>query len=227
MIIICLLILSVALVFSCYLNVSLYLDAFPGEKSVKPEDMKKLKQELEAVKTEKDNISNQSKQALLLAQKEHEKEVDILQKRLSNINEHIDAKASVEAENRTSMILKQFEQNVEKAAQVKMATWKLKEEKAIREDAIKRSQAVVTGKVTEHILPYLEGFNFNPKDCRFVGSPLDFLVFAGLSDKEEVDEIVFVEIKTGKTATLTDREKAVRDAVICKRVRWQVIHKTQ
>lgn len=92
-------------------------------------------------------------------------------------------------------------------------------EAAIREDSLRRSQSVVAGKATEHLAPLLPGFEFDPRDARFLGSPIDFIVFDGLSEGE-VDEIVFIEVKTGPAAALTARERRVRDAVEGGRVRF-------
>jgi len=92
-------------------------------------------------------------------------------------------------------------------------------EARIREDALWRSHSVVAGKATEHLAPLLPGFEFDPRDARFLGSPIDFIVFDGLSEGE-VHEIAFVEIKTGPSAALTTRERRVRDAVEGRRVRF-------
>jgi len=92
-------------------------------------------------------------------------------------------------------------------------------EARIREDALSRSHSVVAGKATEHLAPLLPGFEFDPRDARFLGSPIDFIVFDGLSEGE-IHEIVFVEIKTGPSAALTTRERRVRDAVDAGRVRF-------
>jgi quinol monooxygenase YgiN len=62
-------------------------------------------------------------------------------------------------------------------------------EAAIRQDSLRRSQSVVAGKATEHLAPLLPGFEFDPRDARFLGSPIDFIVFDGLSEGE-VSEIV-------------------------------------
>ncbi len=88
----------------------------------------------------------------------------------------------------------------------------------IRQDAINRSRAVIAGKATEHLVPYLPGFNFNPKDARFIGAPVDRIVFDGL-DVGDVQRIVFIEVKTG-AASLTTRERRVRDAIRANRVEW-------
>ena len=97
--------------------------------------------------------------------------------------------------------------------------WKLGAEKDIRRDAVSRSQAVTVGKVTEHIAPYLPEFGYNPKDARFIGSPVDFIVFDGLSN-EAVVQVVFIEVKAG-SSDLSTRERQVRDAVKSGRVRWE------
>jgi predicted Holliday junction resolvase-like endonuclease len=102
--------------------------------------------------------------------------------------------------------------------------WKRDKEKDIRSDAVKRSQDVTRGKVTEHIVPYLPGFDFDPKDLRFLGTPIDLIAFKGLnSSTEEVEEIVFIEIKTGRSA-LSSRERAVKRAVEEKRVAWRIFN---
>lgn len=74
------------------------------------------------------------------------------------------------------------------------------------------------GKMTEHMVPYLPGFKFNPSDARFIGSPIDFVVFDGIGD-DQVRKIVFVEIKTG-ASNLSTRERSVRNAILDKNVEW-------
>jgi predicted Holliday junction resolvase-like endonuclease len=92
-------------------------------------------------------------------------------------------------------------------------------EARIRGDALARSHSAVAGKATEHLAPLLPGFDFDPRDARFLGSPIDFVVFDGLSEGE-VRQVVFVEIKTGPSAALTSRERRVREAVDGRRVRF-------
>lgn len=96
--------------------------------------------------------------------------------------------------------------------------WKARYTAAVRRDAVERSLAVTTGKVSEQLAPYLPGFAYNPKDARFLGSPVDLVVFDGLS-AGAVTRVVFVEVKTGG-ADLSARERRVRDAVREGRVEW-------
>jgi len=107
-------------------------------------------------------------------------------------------------------------------AQLQLEQWKLSVESTIRSDAIQRSQSVIIGKVTEHVVPYLPDFAFNPKDARFIGSPIDFVVFDGL-DRDELQQVVFVEVKSSSSAALTKRERHIRDAINEGRVRWHEI----
>ena len=103
-------------------------------------------------------------------------------------------------------------------ALVAFLAWKGRYTRAVRADAIVRSQAVITGRVSEQLLPFLPGFGFNPKDARFLGSPVDFVVFDGL-DEGALRRVVFVEVKTGD-ADLSPRERQVRDAVQGREVEW-------
>lgn len=96
--------------------------------------------------------------------------------------------------------------------------WKIRYTRMVRDDAVARSQAVTAGKVYEQFVPYLPGFEFNPADARFLGSPVDLVVFDGLSEGA-VRRIVFVEAKSGG-AQLTARERSVRDAIRDGQVEW-------
>lgn len=103
--------------------------------------------------------------------------------------------------------------------QIELERWKRAIEQQVRLDAIQKSQAVTLGKITEHFIPYLPDFTYNPKDARFIGSPIDFIIFDGLTDGE-VKKVVFMEIKTG-SASLSSRERRIRDAILRGNVSWE------
>jgi predicted Holliday junction resolvase-like endonuclease len=96
--------------------------------------------------------------------------------------------------------------------------WKVRYTTSIREDAVQRSQAITAGKVHEQLIPYLPAFPYNPKDVRFLGSPIDLVVFDGLAEGR-VRRIVFLEVKTGGSS-LTVRERCVRDVIQAREVEW-------
>ena len=103
--------------------------------------------------------------------------------------------------------------------------WRLRYSARIRENAVQRSLAVTAGKVHEQLVPYLPEFGFNPKDARFLGSPVDLVVFDGLADGE-VKRVVFLEVKTGG-ASLTARERQVRDVIEAREVAWVELRLTR
>jgi predicted Holliday junction resolvase-like endonuclease len=88
--------------------------------------------------------------------------------------------------------------------EAKMLQWRQTHEANIRADAIIRSSAVIRGRVSEHLAPYITNFPYNPRDARFIGSPIDIIVFNGLEDGV-MREIVFLEIKTGEGAALSQK----------------------
>ena len=98
--------------------------------------------------------------------------------------------------------------------------WKVKWEKSIREDAVKKSRAVVEGRVTEQLAPYLPDFGYKADDARFLGSPVDLVIFDGLSLNDPT-EIVFIEVKKG-SSTLSPKEKKIKALIEEKRVRWEL-----
>ena len=74
----------------------------------------------------------------------------------------------------------QLKQLADTDARMQIERWKQAHEREIRLDAIQRSSAITRGKVTEHIVPYLPGFDIDPKDIRFLGTPIDLIAFNGL-----------------------------------------------
>jgi len=84
--------------------------------------------------------------------------------------------------------------------------------------ALRGSARSLAGKTAEQWAPFLEGFPGNVNEARFLGAPIDYLVFRGLADGE-VTEVVFVEVKSGR-GKLTTAERALRDCIKDRRVRW-------
>ena len=71
----------------------------------------------------------------------------------------------------------------------------------------KKSSETRLGQMTEHLVPFLDGFPYDPKDCHFLGMPIDYLVF-----DFDAGEITFVEIKTGN-ARESDRQKKIKNII--------------
>jgi len=91
--------------------------------------------------------------------------------------------------------------------------------KKVRQDAVKRSGAVKGGQIAEQLAPFLPNFPCNPADAHFLGQPIDYIAFPGLCEKNTVDEILLIEVKTN-TSQLSAREKEIREAVKSGRIRY-------
>jgi len=120
--------------------------------------------------------------------------------------------------------------------------WKQKHENEIeewkqsikkeREAAVGQSRNVLKGKIGEQVSPLMPEFytKYEPSDARFMGSPIDFVIFKNMSkfdkktkDEENPIEVVLVDIKIGKSAGLSPLQKSIREAIIEKRVSFDVI----
>jgi predicted Holliday junction resolvase-like endonuclease len=99
------------------------------------------------------------------------------------------------------------------------AEWESHKLEEIVKARLKQSRAVLGGLVSEQMAPLLPGFPFDPGDCRFVGKPVDFIVFKGMNEKN-ISEVIFLEVKSGAAKNLNDQEKKLRDAVQAGRVSW-------
>jgi predicted Holliday junction resolvase-like endonuclease len=107
--------------------------------------------------------------------------------------------------------------------------WIMENEETIRKDTAKRTIAVNMGRMTEHLVPFSEEFKeFNSKDARFIGSPVDLIVFDGLTDKRPEITIYFIEVKTGNSA-VTDTQRKVAQAIdaIPPRIKWKLIRREE
>jgi predicted Holliday junction resolvase-like endonuclease len=103
-------------------------------------------------------------------------------------------------------------------AQNQLQSWVYEKEQSIRKDAIEKSKSVNAGRLTEQFALFMNGMEFNPKDARFLGHPVDFVVFDGL-DEGNLQRVLFVEVKTGKSQ-MNARERLVREAIKNRQVEW-------
>lgn len=88
-----------------------------------------------------------------------------------------------------------------------------------RRDAILKSRSVLSGQFSEQLAPYLPDFEYSPTECKFLGKPIDMIVFKGM-DEKDINEVVFLEVKSGKSK-LSSQERKLKEAIQKKRVKWQ------
>ncbi|MGP1595290.1 MAG: Holliday junction resolvase-like protein [Treponema sp.] len=90
--------------------------------------------------------------------------------------------------------------------------------KQARNDAVKRSRAVLNGQYSEQFAAYFPRFPANPAEVRFIGKPVDFIAFSG-SATGDIKEVLFIEIKTG-SSSLSKIERSLKKALENKHVRY-------
>ena len=88
-----------------------------------------------------------------------------------------------------------------------------------REDAVRRSRAVLGGLVGEQLAPFLPDFPCNPGDARFIGKPVDFIAFPGCAEGKPVKDVLLIEVKSGESR-LSEREREIKAAVKAGRVHY-------
>lgn len=84
--------------------------------------------------------------------------------------------------------------------------------------ATQGSHRALAGAVAERWAPWLEGFPGRASEARFLGAPVDYIVFHGI-DAGEITEVTFVEVKAGRS-TLSRVERSLRDCIREGKVRW-------
>ena len=100
------------------------------------------------------------------------------------------------------------------------AEWEGRKLEEIVKTRLRQSRAVLGGLVSEQIAPLLPDFPFDPGDCRFIGKPVDFIVFSGMNE-QNISEVIFLEVKSGVSKSMNQQEKALREVIQARRVRWE------
>ena len=90
----------------------------------------------------------------------------------------------------------------------------------VRQDAIDRSRANLGGQFAEQLAPYFPDFPYSPTELRWLGKPIDYVVFKGM-DTNALQEIVFLEIKSG-TSQLNEHQRQVKRLIEEQKVKWDI-----
>lgn len=94
--------------------------------------------------------------------------------------------------------------------------------------SVNTSRAVLKGKMAEQLAPIMPEFQYLPSDAKFLGDPIDYVVFDGYTDFRDGEgypediEVVFIDIKSGG-ARLTKGQHAIAQAITEGRVRFETI----
>jgi predicted Holliday junction resolvase-like endonuclease len=116
---------------------------------------------------------------------------------------------------------------IEARYRAELERWKVESAGEIRKDSVNRSRSTLKGKIAEQMAPLLPSFEYLPADARFIGSPVDYIIFDGLSavadEKGSSIRIVFMDVKHG-SATLTRTQRVIKKAVEERAVTWRTLH---
>lgn len=121
------------------------------------------------------------------------------------------------------------ETNVHREAK-NLAQQLVKDDKTIKpllrkatQDAILRSRSTLLGKLFERLGPFFQRFNHDPRDIRAIMDPVDYVCFDGLTVNRRVEQITFVEVKSG-TSEQSQTQRSIAQAVRERRVFTEVWH---
>ncbi|MCJ7455499.1 hypothetical protein MUP07_01985 [Candidatus Bathyarchaeota archaeon] len=99
-----------------------------------------------------------------------------------------------------------------------------------RGEALDQARTVLKGKIAEQMAPMLPEFvsQYNPAEARFIGSPVDYVIFKNLSKvaegADEPLEIVFLDVKAGLQPVLTRTQKKIKESTEAGKVKWETLH---
>ena len=94
--------------------------------------------------------------------------------------------------------------------------------------SVNTSRAVLKGKMAEQLAPILPEFQYLLSDAKFLGDPVDYIVFNGYTDLRDGNghpddiEVVLIDIKSGG-ARLTKGQQAIAQAIAAGRIRFETI----
>jgi predicted Holliday junction resolvase-like endonuclease len=87
-----------------------------------------------------------------------------------------------------------------------------------RRESVEKARSSLKGQIAEQMAPLLPGFQYLPADARFLGDPIDYLVFDGYSSLRDGGpdggelEIVLLEVKHG-TSALSPSQRSIARSV--------------
>ena len=94
-------------------------------------------------------------------------------------------------------------------------------EKQIRELAVKKGRIQAQKIVNKVVLPIFRKLKLDPFDVKPVLHPIDFIVFNGMTEKENIKDIIFLS-KMSKFEALNAVRKQIKEAIANKKYTWQV-----
>lgn len=124
---------------------------------------------------------------------------------------------------RSSAVVAEYEQYIQE-----LTLQHQEEINLAKKRSVATSRAVIKGQIAEQFAPLLPEFPYLPSDAKFLGDPVDYIVFDGYTDFRDGTghpddiEVVFIDIKSGG-ARLTKGQEAIQRAIAAGRVRFETV----
>lgn len=166
-------------------------------------------------------------------QAEHLDEIKALQQQITALKEEFGTK-QLATLTEHQHLLEQKQHTISELNQRLMeqeTAFKLSLDKAIKDAQTRSNNAqrhVIKGQISEKFVPFMAGFEYSPADCRFMGEPIDYVVFHRLHDcvdgQASFDEVsvVFLEVKTGQ-AKLNKRQQVLKEVIARGQVKFETL----
>lgn len=76
--------------------------------------------------------------------------------------------------------------------------------------------------------PLRPAFKYHPADARFIGNPIDYIIFNGYTDAQDKNSkqpitIVFMDVKAGSRASLTPIQKMIKQSIEKDEIKWETL----
>lgn len=127
------------------------------------------------------------------------------------------------ANTRNAALIAEYEQKIQNL----IADHQAETEQAIKK-SLTTSRATLKGRVAEQFAPLLPEFEYLPSDAKFLGDPVDYIIFNGYSEWRDGDlpasaiEVILMDIKSGN-ARLSKGQLAIQEAIAQGRVRFETV----
>ncbi len=124
---------------------------------------------------------------------------------------------------RNSSVVAEYEQKIQ---QLQLAHQE-EIQRAVKK-SLNTSRATIKGRVAEQFAPLLPEFEYLPSDAKFLGDPVDYVIFDGYTDwrdgnlPSDAIEVILMDIKSGQ-ARLSQGQLAIAEAIKHGRVRFETL----
>lgn len=81
------------------------------------------------------------------------------------------------------------------------------------------TESINFGQIVEKIVPSIKAFPYKPKDCRQLFDPIDYVVFNGLHNSGNINELIFIDVKSG-SARLKTNQKDIKKTIEAGKIQY-------